>query len=135
MAEEVKVLTVIICDDIRQETNGKLTLVGCYSGSMVATAFPIITPLGVFVLLEPKKTKYEKVSLLMKSPDGTEVKLGDYSAGFTDLRYPGSLSFKFPAVPLSVEGVYQFYLSMDSEPQLVLRFPIVKRENVATQVN
>jgi hypothetical protein len=135
MSEQVKVLSVIVCDDIRQEISGKVTLVGCYSGSLVLNGFPLVVPLGVFIVVEPLKTKYDKVSLSVKAPDGTELKLGDLAGVFTDLRYPGSLSFKFPSVSLTVEGVYEFYLCMDSEPQTVLRLPVVKRENTITRTN
>jgi hypothetical protein len=37
-------LSVIFCDDVRQEINGKLTLVGCYGAEMLVTEFPLMLP-------------------------------------------------------------------------------------------
>lgn len=35
---------VIYCDDIRQEINGKLSLIGVYSSILYASSFPIVLP-------------------------------------------------------------------------------------------
>lgn len=34
----------VFCDDIRQEVNGKLSLIGVYGGNMLVPAFPVIIP-------------------------------------------------------------------------------------------
>ncbi|KRA51820.1 hypothetical protein [Pseudoxanthomonas sp. Root630] len=40
----------IFCDDIREEVNGKISLVGCYTGGMQVESFPATLPkLCVFV--------------------------------------------------------------------------------------
>ncbi|WP_449302458.1 DUF6941 family protein [Pseudoxanthomonas mexicana] len=52
----------IFCDDIREEVNGKISLIGCYTGGMQVTEFPATLPkLCVLVRLicsahEPPKT-------------------------------------------------------------------------------
>ena len=37
-------LSGIFCDDIRQEIRGKRTLVGCYTGTMEVSDFPVVLP-------------------------------------------------------------------------------------------
>ena len=39
----------IFCDDIRQEFNGKVILIGIYQGSLVTPAFPLATQLATYV--------------------------------------------------------------------------------------
>lgn len=39
----------IFCDDIRQEQNGKLLLIGVYTGTMVISSFPFTGRLSILV--------------------------------------------------------------------------------------
>lgn len=46
-------LTTIFCDDIRQEINGKFTLVGCYNSQLLVSDFPFTLPrLAIHFILE-----------------------------------------------------------------------------------
>jgi hypothetical protein len=135
MADDFEVSAVIVCDDIRQEISNKFILVGAYSGSMVINAIPAVIPLGVFIIVQPHLLRYNKVFLTIKGPNGAEIKSGEGPANFTDLRFAGSVAFKFQTALIAAEGVYEFYLSMDSEPRLVLSFPVIKRENIVTQTH
>lgn len=38
------IVEAIVCDDIREEVSGKLTLVGTYSEALLASQFPVLLP-------------------------------------------------------------------------------------------
>lgn len=66
---------VTFCDDIRQEIDGKITLVGCYGADIVVNStFPVVIPkLGIFVqfwdLLESPREPMRLEILFPGDPD------------------------------------------------------------------
>ncbi|MGB3583235.1 MAG: hypothetical protein WBA40_19295 [Roseiarcus sp.] len=66
------VSAVIICDDIRQEMNGKQILIGVYGNAIIVPSMPFSIPLSVWMEYNPTKT----------GPDAVYVKLS-YTTGFS----------------------------------------------------
>jgi len=66
-------LDAIYCDDIRHETNGKLTLIGVYSGSMVASELPITLPKLCIVakVVSPLKDEFDVLKVEIRVDDDT----------------------------------------------------------------
>lgn len=64
-------LSGYFCDDIRDEIDGKVTLVGCYMGSLGVSKFPAIIPkLCAYVrLLAPKDREFTQVRLIVRRDD------------------------------------------------------------------
>jgi hypothetical protein len=44
---ELKIISVLICDDVRREENGKEILIGVYSGDIIVTRFPAAMALTI----------------------------------------------------------------------------------------
>lgn len=59
------------CDDIRHEVNGKLSLIGVYSGQMLVPSFPVILPqlCLVIVVLTPVEQPFQKLILRVLKDD------------------------------------------------------------------
>ncbi len=57
-------LETIFCDDVRQETSGKRTLVGVYGHTLLVESFPITLPKLCLVmrLVIPANTDFERIS-------------------------------------------------------------------------
>ncbi|KTB97813.1 DUF6941 family protein [Pseudomonas sp. ICMP 10191] len=53
----------IFCDDIRQEVGGKTTMVGIYTGQLVASEIPCVLPKICLALslVTPQKRKFEEI--------------------------------------------------------------------------
>ncbi len=47
--------SVVICDDVRREQNGKDLLIGVYSGDILVPAFPFVLPLSMWMEYAPPK--------------------------------------------------------------------------------
>ena len=66
----------IFCDDIRQEVNGKVTLVGCYANIInFASPAPAVLPtFAAYVMLSlPNSFNVRKVEIIVKIDYGDEV--------------------------------------------------------------
>lgn len=73
------VLGVIICDGIRQENNGKLILVGVYTGTMIVQQFAFGTELAMAAILGERTEKISRVKLRVGTTGGAEFVDGDFA--------------------------------------------------------
>ncbi len=66
MPDEALASAVVVCDDIRQETNGKQILIGVYANDIRVPAMPFSIPLSVWIEYPTNKigadTVYVKLS-------------------------------------------------------------------------
>ncbi len=67
--------TAIFCDDIREETNGKLLLIGVYSGDLIPGAIPSSFPLSLMVKAHGLNGKH-KFRVTVTSPGNNQVEMG-----------------------------------------------------------
>jgi hypothetical protein len=67
--------TAIFCDDIREETNGKLLLIGVYSADLIPGAIPARFPLSLMVKAHGLTGKH-KFEVTITSPGNIQVKMG-----------------------------------------------------------
>ena len=58
---EVSIDSIIVCDDIRREDNGKFILIGVYAASILVAEFPVEMSLCFFGRLTPNKVGEIKV--------------------------------------------------------------------------
>ena len=64
----LKVETVVLCDDIRQEANGKYLLVGVYGANVVVKGFPADLRLSVWILGLARKPGKAEMRLRIIGP-------------------------------------------------------------------
>jgi|SRR5713101_1026676 len=134
MAKDYTVLTSIICDDIRQEADGKAIIIGVYARALSVPYFPITAPtFGVYIEITGTKHEYNKAVISIRSPDGSEMVRGESTVRIKYLQFPTSLIFKFEAVQLKTAGEYKVYLGIDTEPELVSTFFVGTREGLISQ--
>ncbi len=84
MSAVVRSIGGIFCDDVRQEVTGKLTLVGCYTDSMVVAKFPATIPrLCVLVrIITPATKPFKEVKVRILQDDevlvDVDIPAGEY---------------------------------------------------------
>lgn len=84
MSAVVRSIGGVFCDDVRQEVTGKLTLVGCYTDSMVVPRFPATIPrLCVLArIITPATEPFNEVKVRILQDDETlvdvDIPAGDY---------------------------------------------------------
>ena len=97
---EYKLLSVILCDDIRNEMNAKQTLIGIYDDAILAQSFPLLMPklcMRIAITLLAKR-KPKKLRVLVSSP---QSKVIDVDTEFPSTQLPETGSKTF-AIPLQI---------------------------------
>jgi len=105
----MRISNIIVCDDIREETGGKYTLVGVYSNKIVfennqkKELFPVSKQLGVFIkfVREKNTTSYTKfeMRLFLDSPGkkpSDEIIVSGMAVKEIDFSKPLVISFVAP---------------------------------------
>lgn len=77
MKASLQINSVIICDDIRKEDNGKVIFIGVYSGDILVTKLPALLKLCYWLSGETTQinSEFEVEITLQKKSDGSSVEL------------------------------------------------------------
>lgn len=72
---DVRFLTAIFCDDIRQEIGGKLSFMGCYQGELIVPMAPVALPkLCLYATIwTPKDRPFKSLMLRVVQDDDKEL--------------------------------------------------------------
>ena len=109
----------LICDDIRQEVDGRFSLMGIYPGNTVpAPQLPTIFPQLAFVFGIRGLTEPTHISLSIRAPDGHQAK----TAPLRDLApatKAGEALFFVQAAPiqLSLAGDHEIRLQLGNQQE------------------
>jgi hypothetical protein len=64
-----KKICSIVCDDIREETKNKFSLMGVYGKEIIFNKLPIVMPkLCIVIMFEDVKEKFNELTLTLKMP-------------------------------------------------------------------
>lgn len=68
--------SVVICDDVRKEVNGKDILIGVYGGSIIVQSLPVNLPIAVWVELTPAQVGHLEIDMKIHMPSNpTEFRM------------------------------------------------------------
>lgn len=64
-----KKIFTLVCDDIRFEVDGRISLMGVYDKDLVVDEIPYILPgLSIMISLEEMKTEISEINVIVKAP-------------------------------------------------------------------
>jgi hypothetical protein len=70
-----KKITILLCDDIRQETGNKMSIMGLFGKTILCKTLPtFLRQLGIVVQLEKLKKNIEKIYISVKIPGDKDIK-------------------------------------------------------------
>src|SRR6185436_1737323 len=103
--------TAVLCDDIRQERNGKYLLIGVYGGNLVVQSFPTDVVLSLWMLAHPKTTGRTQVRVRVVGPQESTLVEGGLEFNLKDTTKAAILAL--PGMPLQVqtEGKLRFEMT------------------------
>ena len=108
------IVSVIICDDIRTEQNGKHILIGVYGGDIVVSELPVTLPLAFWIEFLPKRAGEFRFDLRMEVPGSApSLELNGIGATTTNLD-PGSMVLAPRPYVIQAEGRLQLQLRSSS---------------------
>jgi len=93
--------TVVLCDDIRQEGNGKYLLIGVYGGNVVLRGFPTDLQLSLWILARPRKLGKTQAKIRVVGPQDTILAEGGLEVDVKDTA--GALIMALPGLPMQVQ--------------------------------
>lgn len=116
----------IMCDEVRQEINGKFIVIGMYTPDMAVFQLPYVCPVLSFLLwLESDTagqfqfqmgiTHLESGRLIVQGMGG--VQFAKAGAGITPIRMTG--------VPFVAAGAYTFNLKFENQDALITNFNVL----------
>jgi hypothetical protein len=74
MKDKIKIRSVILCDDARQEMNGKEILIGVYNDIIIFSKFPaFLRQLIIRISCDIVDGDAKSISMYVKDPSGTTV--------------------------------------------------------------
>lgn len=119
-----RTVSLIVCDDVRQEINGKLILIGVYTGDIVVSALPVtLTQLHFFIEIRMDSgdiLRFAKVEIrvpghepyLVEIPEG-QVSLPPSVEGLDDPKVIWRAGFPIVPFPLLQEGWITVWVTHD----------------------
>ena len=122
-----KKINTILCDDVRQEIGGKMSLMGIYSKDMVVNKVPAILPfINLIVMFEDIKEPFDNIFVSVITPESEPMQV-------TYLPPPGlekgkdvNIIIGLSPFRLNATGPAKFEirLSKNEKPRIVHRFSI-----------
>jgi hypothetical protein len=74
MTDDFKVISVIVCEDIRKEWNAKEMLIGVLPSTIFFPTFPIMVPsIGIRITFQTRLNQFDDIIVEMQGPDGVPV--------------------------------------------------------------
>lgn len=81
-ALKLGIKSVIICDDIRREDNGKQMLIGIYVGSIEVSSFPINLALAIWIEHKPTAVGETDIEVRFLGPSDAQLFHSSFHAKF-----------------------------------------------------
>lgn len=125
MPDEIISSSVVICDDIRQETNGKQILIGVYGSVVLVPSMPFSISLSVWIEYQAREIGVDTVHVKMNYTTGFSVSIRVE----IQIHEPGTLGLAIPPILVSgaADGELVIELSHDGATwQEIKRKPIRK---------
>jgi hypothetical protein len=129
---EAEAVDLLICDDIRLEASGRLSLMGVYGPTVEVASFPFLLPslCAVLLIRKPREPLTTATSVVLDMtgnpmfPAGTQT-LSPPTVTGTKLMY--QLQVKMVPFILLAEGTITFRFTFDGSDQIGMELPITVR--------
>ncbi len=126
----IAIASVIICDDVRTEINGKEILIGVYNQALIVKELPFTMRLTFRVSLTLKMPDQRTCSFAVSDPDGeTLLSLEGTDLPVTTLGESFVCGFAVQNITFKKEGEYNFHFGVDEPAVPTLGFKVVLPRN------
>jgi hypothetical protein len=124
--DRYKLAYVLMCDDVRQEINGKEILIGVYNDVMLLNSFPAIFAKLIFrVVIRKTKEKSTLNTFTMRLTSPDSKTLVDYSSSVEQVKQSETLvifNIALQGVAIAAPGRYTLFFGIDEKPREVWSF-------------
>lgn len=108
----MKVMNVIICDEVRRESNGKHIIIGVYPNDILVAEsdFPSVIPLTIWAQLDLDDPKHKLEYEFRTTLNDTELFRANASAGVDGPNMLATIVLMKLPIPLSGAGILKFQI-------------------------
>ena len=126
--KRAKNISVLICDDVREEAGGKRSFMGIYGDNIVVQEMPKLLPqLHVVFLIDEIKEPFSKIRLLVNMPESKPIKM-EFAVPQLEVRKNWQISLGI--VPFKIqkegEGIFEVYFDEDKKPSKIHKVKLMK---------
>lgn len=116
----------VMCDEVRQENNGKLIVIGIYTPDMGVLQLPYVCPVLTFLLWLESDTpgNFQFQMAIHHLESGRQIVQGMGAAQFAKAG-AGLTPIRLTGVPFSAAGAYTFSLKFENQEALVTHFNVL----------
>lgn len=117
----------VLCDDLREETGNKMSIMGAYADKMVFKELPALLPkLALAIFLEDLQKKIPGLRIKIKNP---EMKPVEIDAASPPIHKIGdNINIAFSVIPFRVkapgDAAIEVFFGKDKRPSIIHRFKI-----------
>jgi len=134
--KRAKNISVLICDDVREENGGKRSFMGIYGDNIVVKEMPKLLPqLHVVFLVDEIKELFSNIRLMVKMPEAKPVKM---EFPVPKLGVGKNWQISLGIVPFKIqkegEGIFEVFFDEDKKPSKIHKIKILKQSTVATKI-
>ena len=124
---------LLVCEDVRQEGDGRLSLMGLFGPSISIPEVPTVLPsLCCVVLLLSPKEHFRVIGFSLVRPDGTPLvsQSSEVAETAEEPPFQSQHIFKVYPAPLQIEGPYEFRVTFgDPTEGIEMRRTIIVRRS------
>lgn len=125
-------INTIICDDVRQETGGRISLMGIYSKYIVVENIPTVLPiLHLVIMMESVQKIFDRLYITITKPKSKPASFEP--AAPPDLEIGSDVNIAIALHPFKINelGTWKFSIRFEKEerPRIIHRIEVVKRNN------
>jgi len=119
----------LVCDDIRQENNGKFIVVGLYMGNITVPHVPFVLPsLAFFQVFESERSGNFTFKIRLEHMEkGNAIVEG---MGMMGIQQPGTgvVPIRFAPIQFPAFGTYSLNMSIDGDaPMALTTFDVIQQ--------
>jgi hypothetical protein len=117
----------LVCDDIRQENNGKFILIGLYMGNITVPHVPFVLPsIAFFQVFEADRLGNFTFKMRLERMDTGQALVEGMGMLSVQKPGPGVTPIKFAPVPLPMFGTYSLIVSIEGEAPIITTFDVLQ---------
>ncbi len=116
----------LVCDEVRQENNGKFFILGMYTPDMAVGSIPFVAPTLTFLswLESDRPGQFQFRLKLSHLESGTSLAEGMGGVGFAKAGI-GIVPVRLLGVQFSNPGSYTFAIHFDGQEALITHFSVI----------
>lgn len=125
MPRDYQVTSLLICEEIRFEANGKQMLIGVYNGTILVNSFPTVMPhFSIRIGMKVNKLTFKDAHVRVIDPARRTIINGTSTPKFESIEDEASISTSLSPFIFEIPGEYVVQLGMDGPPRKIGSFKV-----------